>query len=257
VLNKHAQAGSTQSGTLAASTSTPLTAFTFTQPGFEILLTLKCPAAATVPFCTVTFTWSDSASGLTVWQEQWYVAVGNSSSGVNEYIARGLARGNTLTITLGNPDPAQVMTYSIAYFQTSQFVTRTDTDMRLNDFVGFTVPGLTVPDVFDSPSNILGTRDVALATGANDAAIIMPLYSGKVKLFGITGSAAADMLISVLGTALPSRLTGTNLIWQGKSDSNGLLYAELALPKGNVSVQAHNGNAATFTIRWYVVTEEF
>ena len=258
LLNNHGQSGSTQSGTIAASTVDTLTAVNFSQPGFEILLTLKCPAATTVPFCTVTMTWTDSVSGDTVWQEQWYLACGNSATAVNSYIARGLTRGNTLTVKLGNPDAAQIMTYSMAFFQTAQFVTRTDTDFRLNDLAGFTVPGLTTPDLNDSISNILATRDaIALAAATNDAAIILPVYSGKVKVFAITGSGTSDMLVSLLGTALPSRITGTNLLWQGKSDANGLIYQELALPKGNCSLQMHNGNAAAFTCRFYVVTEEY
>jgi hypothetical protein len=254
-LNLHNQIG-VSSGTVAASTATLFGPFNFNQPGFEIFLTLGMPGGSTAPFPNVVLEWFDSNSSNPVWYEEWYLPAGNNSLAINTYFGRGPCKGNQLKISIGDPDPAQAITYSFNVYQTSTDIPE-HSDFRLRSDLGWTIPGLNMPDLVDPAALILGTRSASVGAGANDLTIQLPPYAGKVKIFAFTGSGTTDLQVSITGTTLPTRLAGDNTIWRGKSDANGFLYGEVSLPHGTCGVTMNNGNASARTCQFYVVMEEY
>lgn len=100
--------------------STLVSNFPIAKPSFETILQLNLPAGVgTVPFAILGINWSDSNTGLTVGFKQYVLTAGNGPSNVLTYYISGPCRGNQLSITLQNLDPAQTLTYTIAINQTS------------------------------------------------------------------------------------------------------------------------------------------
>lgn len=104
--------------------STLVSNFPITKPSFESILQLNIPAGVgTVPFAILGINWSDSNTGLTVGFKQYVLTAGNGPSNVLTFYISGPCRGNQLSVTLQNLDPAQTLTYTIAINQTSHVYT--------------------------------------------------------------------------------------------------------------------------------------
>jgi len=91
-----------------------------TKPGFEAVFQLNIPAAAgTVPFAILQVIWQDSNTGLQVGLKQYILTSGNGPSNVLTYYLSGPCRGNQIILKLRNQDPAQTLTVTWAFNQTS------------------------------------------------------------------------------------------------------------------------------------------
>lgn len=256
LLNLH-NGISPNSGLLGPSTSTMLATVGFTQPAWEIAVSLSIPAAATSPHMRLQFTWTDQVTGNVVQYDEWYLPAGRSAVGANNYLGRGIALGNQLTITLGNPDAAQTLTYSVQVYQTSQLPLRQD--IRLNSNSGFTVPGLTPPDLCDTNNLIMGLRKVAGQVSGGTDTIILPPYAGKIGINAGTGSGTSDLgiTISAVGNTSVVLAGSTQVVYSGVTDNNGNLNATVALPRCACQVQMHNTNAGAQTTHWLATMQEY
>lgn len=254
LTNLHNSLLNQNSTTLAPLTSTS-TSVTFTQVGYEFIISLRMPAATTVPWIEVQLIWSDSATGLVLWMDNMKLPAGNSSLGPNEFIGRGPAIGDTLQIQIGNADPAQTLTYFYSIFQISQNVAGYST-MRSNmpSGVGFSVPGYTVPDFYDPAALILGARNPNIAAGATDNTLL-PMHKGKARFYADTSSGAADLqvLLFVEGIGVGSQ----RLLEQISNNQGFLGPTEIVLPGYPVQVGLTNNNAAAKTLRYMMMIEEY
>jgi hypothetical protein len=103
-----------------ATTATLLSLVAITKPSFESIFQLNLPAAVgTVPFAVLGVGWTDSNSGLQVGFKQYILTAGNGPTNSLTFYLSGPCRGNEVTLTLQNLDPAQTMTYTYAFNMTS------------------------------------------------------------------------------------------------------------------------------------------
>lgn len=121
VLRGTSQLGSGSARTLAGNgNAVLLNNIPINQPGFEGMLQLNLPAGAgTYPFATLTFFWTDSATGLQFGQKFFVLWSGNGPSNALQYYISGPCRGNLINLQLTNKDPNQTLTYTWAMNQTS------------------------------------------------------------------------------------------------------------------------------------------
>ena len=241
-----------QSGTVAANAQLAFPAIRFTQPGWELFLTLQLPAAATVPFPQLAFTWVDAATANMVATESWGLVAGSAAlAQANTWQGNGPAIGNELLLSLTNADTAQALTYAIALYQVSQF--RASPDIRLNSFQNFSAPSFSVPDYTSMANNLLGQRqNTALATGASDGPKVLPTFAGDAMLFANTTSGLADL--SVIVSALGQPGMSNPAVAVAFTGSTGNLVLPVTLPRVPCSVNMTNHNAGTVHGDWALVT---
>lgn len=93
---------------------------TITKPGFEGVFSISIPAGVgTAPFAVLQLIWQDSATGLQVGLKQYILSSGNGPANVLTYYLSGPCRGNQIILKLRNQDPAQTLTVTWAFNQTS------------------------------------------------------------------------------------------------------------------------------------------
>jgi len=109
----------------ANTTATLLNAVAISKPSFEAVfsLAITTAAAGTVPFAALLVTWTDSNTGLTVGQKLYEIAAGNGSANPIAVYLSGPCRGNQITLQIRPQDPAQAMTLTWAFNQTSHIYT--------------------------------------------------------------------------------------------------------------------------------------
>jgi hypothetical protein len=185
---------------------------TITRPGYQISIAATM-AAATIPFLGVQLFWKDSATGLQVAEEVWYIPVTTAAGGITIY-GKGPCKGNELSFGLVNYDPANAITVSLAFWQTTHHISRDD--WRSNP--ANTVPGTTQIPSSDPFALILGTAtDTNLAANAT-VAYLLPLYAGQVEI-AIEQTVAQSLIVNVFAvdpsivgaafTALPIYVAAT------------------------------------------------
>lgn len=246
--------------TLAASTSITFPNILFSQPGWEVFISLGMPAATTKPFVRIQFAWQDAVSGNNVWYDEWYLAAGSILLNSNSFMGRGPALGNQLSITIGNADPAQILTYSVSVYQTSQISATSRADIRSNTIIGFTVPGFSIPDISDPNALVLASRKAAgVAAGATDVTIL-PLFAGKINLYAVT-SGVNDMTLSIINVGNNSLTATTTALYQaagaGIINPTGLQGGQIYLPRSHCSMNLKNGNAAAQQLQYQVIMSEY
>ena len=241
-------------GTVPAGSRITLGTLVFSQPGWSAWINLEYTGAAASPFGNLQFRWQDQASGNSLWTDSWFLAGGNSQS--NIYVGKGQALGNQVVMQLANQDLAQTLIYNITIWQTSQINTRQD--IRLSfDSPAYSAPSFTVSDYTNAAANVLGQRNnAALAAGAADGAKLLPVYSGKIRLFGNTSSNTSDLTLSV-NDAGQGGLMSNGSIAIISSSGNGQINTDIYLPRSPCTVQMVNHNAAAQHCQWYAEIDEY
>jgi hypothetical protein len=183
-------------GTIGASaTVTPISSQPVSQTGYEIAVSLQVSAAATDPGVLATLTWTDSVSGQTVASEQWIL--GAASAAAQLYCGTGPTKGDTLTITLQNLDPAQSVTYSLSLTQNSRLYVRDDWRQLTNN----AVPGQTVNASANPAANLLLSVSTNVAASTAISRLI-PLYAGRVTFNFQGGNAGSQLeILTAFGAA--------------------------------------------------------
>jgi hypothetical protein len=239
-----ATAASTGSGTIASAATLAPAAFTVAQIGYEFVVNLTIPAAATIPYAQAVLSWSDSATGLITGQEEWWLAAGTS---MQQFIIRGPSKGDTLTLTIKNFDPAQSMTYSYAVLTVSRIYTR-DTGLQLS-YAG--VPANTNGNG-DPRSNQLMTAGPTIAMGLTDTRIL-PLFSGLVNICCQSGVQPGVFTIVNIANQGPVALAD---VWSATVAANGVLNSSLSLPRSNCYVAIENAGTASSGYEVTVTAQE-
>src|SRR5256885_320474 len=106
---------------LPANAATTLLSNTIIEtPSFEGVFSFWMPAATgTIPFAVITMNWQDSFTGLQVGRKAYVVPFGNGSGNAVTVYVSGPVRGNQLTLTVSNRDPAQAGSMTYAFNLTS------------------------------------------------------------------------------------------------------------------------------------------
>lgn len=213
-----------------------------TQPGYEGMFAVNLPAGqGTVPFATMIFNWSDSASGLGVDSEFFLLTEGNGPANALQYYVRGPCHGDQLTVTVTNLDPAVAGTLTGALNQTSH--------VWLSHRIIQPVYAQGSPIGWSNPSGTpaLGMIAASAPTLAASASTdrLTAAYSGKAVLSLINQTAGVTVLVAL-------RDPGT--LYSGNSQQRyaGVELAgpasaavEVALPHGPLDMQVVNTSATT------------
>lgn len=241
--------------TLAANSTTTRPAsgkFPINQPGYEVLINVAS-LSNPVPIVSVELQWYDSTFGGLVDDEHYYFLSGD----VNGHLihGRGPSKGDRLVVVIRNHSATAQATFSYTMLQTSRTFTR---EFWKTTFTGTSIPlfpGFGAADN-DIPGNIV-CNDARSVPHNSTVTVELPLYTGTVRLLGITSD-------TVAGNSRWVILTNTDQIavnidtFEGMNGQQGfstfgvtsLYVAELALPRSQCNLQLINTNATvdqTFT----------
>jgi hypothetical protein len=197
-------------------------------PGYFIdIFATIASGAATVPFYKVMFTWQDSDGIAIIDEQSYYLAA--SSTGPWRTCGKGPTRGQLLTVTITNYDPAFALTVNYTIGETTQHIARDD--WRTVDYQTASVPKY---GIFGHIPTGLAKGDMAaglLMTETNDTipagtswAFLLPMYTGLVFWQFL---ANANIAVSV---RIPTELSAAPFI-----DGNAPIWLDLTLT--DVTVQ--------------------
>ena len=240
-------------------TATLLNAVSVTRPSFEAVFKLNMPAGVgTVPFAALILNWTDSNTGLVVGQKLYEITAGNGSGNELTFYLSGPCRGNQITLQIRPQDPAQAMTLTWAFNQTSHIYT---IDRLLQPSYAATAPfGFTNPA--GSPSKGL-LASVTSAIGPNASiSRLLAASNAKIKIMldnTVQANAAAVQIntpssaLAIYGEAgAPTSLFKTTAAIGGQGGG------EWQLPNGATVLQIFNTNVTnTITPNVTITTMEY
>lgn len=240
--------GTATGQTIAASTNATLINGTaITKPGFEAVFQLNLPAAAgTVPFAILQIAWQDSNTGLQVGLKQYILTSGNGPTNMLTYYISGPCRGNQIVLKLRNQDPAQTLTVTWAFNQTSHVYL---TDRLLQPTYAATAP-ITFTNPNGNPSKgLLLSSAPSIGPNANTIRLCAA-SNAKVKV-------NVDNTVQLNSCALQINTPSSTGLYDEASPPTSLLkmtaaagaqtFTEWQMPGGATTVQIFN-QGATNTI---------
>lgn len=218
-----------------------------TQPSFEAVFQLNAPTGAgAIPFAVLKLSWTDGNTGLTVGQKAFVLTAGNGAANALQYYISGPCRGNLLTASIANRDPAQVMTLTYSINMTSHVYL---VDRLLQPLYAGTAPfGFQNPAgnpskglLFASQPSIPGSASTDRLCAASNAKCILSIDNGGAA------NGCAVLIQTPTGTPLYDE-SGAGQTIDGLVAAAGLrAFGEIQMPNGPVNVHMIN-QAATNTI---------
>lgn len=227
--------------------ATLVSGLSITKPGFEAVFQLNLPAAAgTVPFAVLQVLWQDSNTGLQVGSKQYILTSGNGPSNVLTYYLSGPCRGNQIVLKLRNQDPAQTLTVTWAFNQTSHTYL---TDRLLQATYAATAP-ITFTNPNGNPSKgLLFSSTPSIGPNAN-VSRLCAASNAKVKLMldnTVQANAAAVQINTPSATGLYDEASAPTVLFKTTAAIGGQGGGEWQMPNGAVVIQIFN-QGATNTI---------
>jgi hypothetical protein len=244
------------SGALLESTSFPVpggAGVTFptlavTQLGYEIQVSCSVGSAATNPYVSADMSWIDSASGLVVAEETWVLAAA-SGNNVNTFIGTGPTKGDTLTVTITNVDPAVTATVSLVLLTNSRIHSRD----RWIQSVTNNPPGITLTGGHPL-SGVIASYSAQVIDSGNTRSFLLPLYAGDVLFYmDQQGNSAADSTFYL--QPAPTSKFGTASMWSA-SPAGGVgsgVTQVLRFPRAHVLATYVNSGADNATINFKAI----
>lgn len=221
-----------------------LTKIAFTQPSYEGVFVLNLPAGlGTIPFMSVIFNWFDSVSGFNIDSKFFIITAGNGGPNQLQFYFSGPARGNQLSVSVTNLDPAQAMTLNWSLNQTSH--------LHNHDHMLQTVFELTAPIGYTNPA---GTPGLGVLMDAN------PTVAASSTVTRLTAAYAGRATFSVdsptAGVALVASLIDPVASGNGLYGNPNSRYPtfrltgqsanqEVILPNGPMLLQLVNTSSTT------------
>lgn len=251
------QLGAATGATLAGNAgATILTNAPVNQPGYEMLFQASIPAGAgTIPFANISFTWSDTATGLTIRTILYVISLANGPANLVQYYMTGPCFGNRLTVQIQNLEPAQTATYTWLINQTSH--------VHLVDNIIQPNYPTTAPITFAQPagtpsSGILCLTHPTIGPSAN-ADRLLGVYSGRAFL--IVDNTGVSNGVTI-GFHDPTGSIYGNLaaqIGNAIQVAAGAVYnGEIALPRGPILLRMRNqGTTGNITPGVTIISEDY
>lgn len=207
------------------------------QPGYEGLINVNFPAGAgTLPFVTLLMQWLDTASGLSVDTEQFILTGGNGPTNSLPFYISGPCRGDHVTISVMNNDPAQTATITYAFNQNSHIYTH---DRILQSKYATTAPiTFTNPNGVPTPGVLF---QAAPSTGPSaTSSRLVCVWNGSLWLtMDNSGQANALALSLTDASGLLSGST-TSEVFSQTVAAGVRLMQECALPNGPMLLNIRN-----------------
>jgi len=232
----------------ANTTATLLNAIAITKPSFEAAFSLSMPAGVgTVPFAAILVTWTDSNTGLTVGQKLYEIASGNGSGNTIPVYLSGPCRGNQITLQIRPQDPAQAMTLTWAFNQTSHVYS---IDRLIQPSYAGTAP-ITYSNPAGEPrKGLLASVSAAIGPNANTSRLLAASNAKiKINLDNTVqlNSAAVQINTPSAITALYGEAGAPTSTFKTTAAAGAQSEVEWQLPHGAMVLQIFN-QGATNTI---------
>jgi hypothetical protein len=236
------------------------------QVGYEISIDLQAATNTgnTAPFCLVTLTFydDDSPTALPVDRIQWYLPVSAAGATVYPVSGHGPLRGQYMTLSFTNLDPAVALSFSAIVRGSSRTYSRDDWRWQISG--GAAVPGYVLPIFGGGQALVIATAVPIILQGGSQQIRLIPLFAGRVLLsWSITGltSNAAQFTIAPVNTSDGAPVYASPLA--GQAPASGLppsTTVELALPRDlcvltMTNLAAAGGGNAQFSV--VIVAEEY
>lgn len=221
--------------------------FTVNQIGYEIFISAKIAAAATVPFLTATLTWFDGAGSFVVGQEEWIIPCGNTTASI--ITGSGPTKGAIGQLFITNLDPSAQATITNVMFQNSRVYIR---DRWIENTVG-DVPGFTSSGGNALAGILASLNAVTVGIGAT-VTRLFPLYAGDVWFYLDQGGAGAANFSFNLRPA-PISFLGSGVMHSG-NPSGGVGTGQgvvLRFPRAPIELQMTNSGTVASTVNCKVV----
>lgn len=222
--------------------------FTLSQISYEIGIRLQANAAETFPYMQVTLQWNDTASGVLICNENYYLGIG--SGGLCRYKAVGRAKGDSLTVILTWNGTVATTAARVVITNSSRIYIRDDfrSQSTFNGIVGV------ASGTYDiDGSIILGT---APNIGAGNSVMrSLPLYVGTVRLSSYTQTGAASIAVLSVGQAQIQGLSD-NGVYALSLGTNVVNTSQFDLPRGQCVLEITNLGGAAQNIGATIVISE-
>jgi hypothetical protein len=219
-----------------------------TKPSFEAVFQLNLPAAAgTVPFAILQIAWQDSNTGLQVGLKQYVLTAGNGTANILTYYISGPCRGNQIVLKLRNQDPAQTLTVTWAFNQTSH--------VYLSDRLLQAVYAGTAPITFTNPNGnpskgLLFSSSPSVGPNANTIRLCA-CSNAKVKISvdnTVQLNSCAVQINTPSSTALYEEAAAPTTLLKLTAAAGAQTFTEWQMPGGATAIQIFN-QGATNTIQ--------
>lgn len=210
--------------------------------GYEVNLSLTDhTAGGNGTPVAVDMLWSDSVSGLSVYEDTWQFVTGTPGN-THLIFGSGPVKGDTLKITVTNPGTNPVaIDYAVDVMNNSHIYPRDDwRTITMPAVAGFSLA------VFALPEDLIASQAPSVGTGAT-ATRLLPAYSGAAWLLGETSSNGNDAAFTIQNLS-PNATTFTDVA-RVFTDSNGRVNQLIYLPRGQCQFLLHNNNAGTQTLK--------
>ncbi len=223
--------------------------FTIGGIGYEMSITILSNSLSTSPFLGVTFTWSDSATGLVTGMETWWLG-GSSTSPGQTFYGTGPSKGDTLNVQLANGDSLDSVTVTFGVTANSRAYVRDDWRQQTYN----PVPSFTLGNADQSANFLLQT---APTVGAATPSIrLMPLYAGIVRMW-TSAAGKYDITISALDRAISLAPAGNQIFEDAVTAAGGgFLTDTFTLPRCQCLMTLTNNSGASMSIGATVIIAE-
>lgn len=209
---------------------------TFNKPGYYFYMTAVAVATMANPFCMISISWRDSASGNILAFEEWVAPIGFPSSLTTR--GRGQTKGDEVLIKVTNLDASENVTIHVNFYEASHPADRDDLRSDMDGNFTTLVAGYVAAPCAPL-SNTLFAGQPTIAAGVTDT-FQLGLYAGQVNVFEMD-SGATPLTIIIQPTQLLQTITAITPITQFKGAAAGI--AEVAvLPRQPCTVSIANAN---------------
>lgn len=252
-INNHNQLLTLAATSLAIGGSNTSAAAVITQPAYEIYVSCFATAGGLGAVGHVRIDWSDSATGLVVDQDSFWVYPGTGTGGASHvFKGRGPTKGNQAKIFVQTPgNSAAAVTFAYTFFQSSRLIT-TGTD----EDIWFTVqsPSLSSgpPLVSNDPiARVIASESLSVAASSSSTAQGLPLYNGPVWIRFATSSGTNDAQFEIDDLIDPN--INQDTVFKSQSDATGRINVAWRLPRIQCQAILTNQNAAAKTLSYQVI----
>lgn len=192
---------------LAHGASTGTAGLPVSQIGYEILISPHFALGTTNPFIEVNLLWADSATGLQVGSDSFYLPGCSQPSGLS-VIGRGPTKGDQLFVTITNLDTANPMTTGLTVFQNSRIYATDQWRLINSEANNSTVPSYTLPNLPDDES-CLGVITNATMAASASLSWLMGIGTGGPVTVTLEGSGEVPGNARFHAYAMPASIYGT------------------------------------------------
>ena len=243
----------------AGATVTLLNSIAITKASFEGVFKLNLPSAAgTIPFVELSILWQDSNTGLQVGQKLYVLTAGNGPTAALFSYISGPCRGNQITLTMRNFDPAQILTYTWAFNQTAHVYL---TDKLLQPiYSGVAAPITYINPAGDPRKGLLAQSSAVIAATATQTRLCAASNS-KIDIL-VDNNGQANAVSFQLAT--PSSLAAVYneqafpvSVYRANVAAGNTSLVEWQMPNGPVVVNVTNtGASGNVTPSWAILLKD-